>query len=124
MVDVRETLRVLSRARSLWAERWAAIDKVHRFGDHLVDPGQFGPGGFLPTERFVLVEATARGSNEVWVSQHGSPEEAARYHDEGEGSWDIVGLFALDTGQRYKAVERTEFQPVAAAQVGSERVAG
>lgn len=121
---MHEPVRLESSVRSLRARRWTAIEREERFGKRLADPAQFGPGGFLPTERFVLVEATARGSNEVWVSQHGSPEEAARYHDEGEGSWDIVGLFDLDTGQRYKAVECTEFQPVAAAQVGSERVAG
>lgn len=119
---MHEPVLTESSVASRRAQRWAEIEREEHFGEHLADPGQFGSEGFVPTERFVLVEQTARGSNAVWVSQHSSPEEAARYHDEGEGCWEIAGLFDLDTGQRYEALVCTMFQPVPEARVAFELV--
>lgn len=74
------------------------------FEDALDDPGQF---------LLIEVEIDTGGA---YITTHGSPEDAATYHDTQECPqyWSVDGLIDLDTGTRFSSntVQHTTFEAV------------
>jgi hypothetical protein len=62
---------------------------------------------------FLLVEKNVRGCNPpTWYSTHDSPAEAGAYYvgQEYREDWEPVGLWDLDTGERFDPVVGMTFE--------------
>lgn len=62
---------------------------------------------------FLLAENNVRGCNPPhWYSTHDTPAEAGAYHvtQEYREDWDVIGLWNLDTGERFDPVLGMTFE--------------